>query len=129
MSDYRQIISHVNFKDFIPYAFYYGSDAILTKNGELIKVIKIACYSDLNSAVSSRALILDFLSNYIESDLSVWLTTIRAKDKNSFNYKIFNEVYNCGFQLDEKWKEYNKIKHFENEFYISIVINDNIDLF
>ena len=129
MSDYRQIISHVNFKDFIPYAFYYGSDAILTKNGELIKVIKIACYSDLNSAVSSRALILDFLSNYIESDLSVWLTTIRAKDKNSFNCKIFNEVYNCGFQLDEKWKEYNKIKHFENEFYISIVINDNIDLF
>ena len=128
MLNYRQIISHVNFKDFIPYAFYYGNDAVLTKNGELIKVIKISYSAESNNAINSRALILDFLSNYIERDLSVWFTTIRSKDKNSFNYKIFNEVYNFGLQFDEKWKEYNKINHFENELYISIVINDKIDL-
>lgn len=130
MLDYRQVISHNSFKDFVPYAFYYGNDAILTKNGELIKVIKIVSSVNAGGLANPRPLILDFLSNYIENDISVWLTTIRSKDKNNFDYRTFDESsnINISLQFDKKWKEFNKINHFENEFYISIILNDRIDL-
>src|SRR4051812_36954727 len=69
--------------DFIPYACHYDADTILTKNGELLQVIKVTGFS--NEAIGSEHLDLRdtvrqaILQNVKSDNFALWLHTVRRK--------------------------------------------------
>jgi type IV secretion system protein VirB4 len=124
-SENKEIVSYSAFADFVPFAFYYDHDSVITKNGELIKIIKLnksASNTDIKKIISS------FISSLDGTDISIWLTTIRSS--NSKNFRIDNTLSkNVLLEKFEKRKqELFDVKFLEDEFYISIVINDRVNL-
>ena len=123
---------------FIPYACHYDASTLLTKNGELMKVIKIDAYieedSNSDKDFDIRAIIRkSILDNIKDRRFSFWFHTIRRKR----NIDSFDS-YPWAFAKDnhEGWsaKNYWRSK-FINEIYISILhegdnfsIKDNIAL-
>lgn len=122
----------------IPYACHYDSSTLITKNGELMQVIKIDAYNeeDLNKDkdFDIRAIIRkSIVDNIKDRRFSFWFHTIRRK-KNIDSF----DKYSWAFAKDthEGWsaKNYWRSK-FINEIYISILhegenfsMQDNIAL-
>jgi len=109
--------------DFIPYVCHYNSNTILTKNGELVKIIRITGFSDesMMSQVSSlRDNIRSSIVNHIpDNKFAFWFHTIRRK-KNINPEGEFDEFFPK--QLDKSWKEQNKwSEQYVNELYITII--------
>jgi type IV secretion system protein VirB4 len=109
--------------DFIPYACHYDADTILTRNGELLQVIKVTGFS--NEAIGSEQMDLRdmlrqaVLKNITNDNFALWLHTVRRK-----NNLDPGGDFPAGFSynLNKNWKERHKWHEtYVNEVYITII--------
>jgi len=111
-------------QDFIPYVCHYNKDTILTKNGELLKVIRITGFSDdsmMSELSSLRDNIRASLENHVlENNLAFWFHTIRRKKdispKGDFKEYIPKKINDAWIQKN-KWSD-----QYVNEFYITVIV-------
>lgn len=124
---FRPSTSEVMFEepvpDFIPYACHYDKDTILTKNGELLQVIKLVGFSgEVVGAqqVELRDVVRQAIVKHIkDNNIALWLHTIRCKTNldpggyfsNEFSYRL-NQAWNAHHQWDKK---------YVNELYITVI--------
>src|SRR5690606_1134626 len=94
--------------DFIPFVCHYSENSILTKNGELLQVIKVTGFnheSITSEVVNLREAIRDSITNHIKSNnFALWLHTVRRKSNIAPAGKFpdyFSEKFN------EIWEEEN----------------------
>lgn len=111
--------------DFFPYVCHYDDTKVLTKNGELIEVIRVTGLDGNDVAldlISLRDSIRDAIFDNVEDDrFAFWFHTIRRKKSllNNDDSKFIDPI--CR-EVNEKWVEENELdKQFVNEFYISII--------
>ncbi|MGL9717460.1 MAG: type VI secretion protein [Wolbachia sp.] len=73
--------------DFIPYACHYNEETILTKQGELLKIIKLEDYSSADNCSDLRTEIRKSISKNIDSlHFTVWIHTVRKHNKLSLKW-------------------------------------------
>jgi type IV secretion system protein VirB4 len=116
----------VGASDFIPYACHYDPYSLLTKNGELLQVLKITGFAfetvkDNNETpITVRQAIREALENAIpNASYSVYLHTIRKKTNLSTEGE-----HPPGFtkDLDHIWSETNDwTEKYTNELYLTIM--------
>lgn len=119
----RDIADDVIESDFVPYACLYDEGTILSKNGQLIQIIKI---SGLNydtahgNAMPLRKAIRAAISDTIpSSDYAIWLHTMRRRVKLT-PQGDFPDAFSR--KVHEGWKDVQQWDNaFINEVYISIV--------
>lgn len=110
--------------DFIPYCGYYNQNTIITKNGELMKVIRVTGFnheSTSSELLNLRQTLRSAISNHIKSDnFALWISTIRRKKQIStksefpdFFSKAINKIWNDKNNWD---------RQYVNELYITIII-------
>lgn len=119
---------HSDVEEFLPYACHYDDETILTKNGELMQVIKITGFNfetikeDGQEDISIREVVRDTIKNNIKTgDYAIWLHTIRRKIDISAEGE-----YEEGFakNLNHEWSVRNSWNNqFVNELYISVIIS------
>lgn len=117
---------HLDVEDFIPYAAHYDEDTIITKNGELMEVIKITGFNfetirEVNSEHSPlRAIIRDSIMRNVGSDeVAVWIHTMRRK-RNIAMSENLKETF-CK-ELNQKWVQKNNWdSQYINELYITFL--------
>lgn len=119
---YRDITDDVLESEFVPYACHYNPHTLITKNGELLQVIKITGLDHErlgHDEADLRAAIREAIENGIPSDaFAIWLHTVRRRADLSVP-----GVYGNAFarELQESWEERNRFKdQYNNEVYISI---------
>ncbi len=122
-------IERNNFKqnsNYIPYATHYNYESILTKNGELIFVIKLQNYIDNNY----KKTIIDLLKKDSFEPYSVWITTISQKSKINIKEKIKkSEKYDINDDLDRLFLlSKNEDNRLVNEIYLTFIFNDKVNL-
>ncbi len=120
---YRDITDDVIESDFVPYACLFDPDTILTKDGELLQIIKITgfTYEAINQEDADlRNVIRDAISESIQSnDYALWFHTLRRKKRLSPDGVYPDEFSGT---LHEHWKKRNEWdRKFINELYITIV--------
>ncbi|MFT6077771.1 MAG: type IV secretion system protein VirB4, partial [Rickettsiales bacterium] len=89
-------------EDFIPFVCHYDKNTILTKNGELLQVIKITGFNheSINSQLASlRETVREAIVHNVKtSDFAIWLHTIRRKKdiapKGDFDDYFSNKLNN-----------------------------------
>lgn len=108
----------------IPYACHYDDYTVLTKNGELMQVIKIEGYleqkNELENDFDLRAVIRKaILENITNRKFSLWFHTIRRKrNLDSIN----NYSWTFAKDTHEAWAQKNYWRSkFVNELYITIL--------
>ena len=109
--------------DFIPYACHWDNDTILTKNGELLQVIKVTGFS--SEAVGSeeidlRDAIRDAVCHVPSDEFSFWINTVRRRK----NLDPGGE-FPTGFSddLNHSWKErHGWNETYVNEVYVTVII-------
>ena len=112
--------------DFINYATHFNRKTILTKNGELIQIIRVTGLSKDDSSDESTSIrdrirdaIYDNLDD--ENKFSFWFHTIRRKKnvttKTPKNYDNF-----LSSSVNQQWNDKNEWDNqYVNELYISII--------
>lgn len=111
--------------DFIPYAFHLDEETIVTKNLQLLQIIKINSFLNkefhheekhLNLRDSIRAAIQDTVKT---DDFAFWIHTIRRKKSLDYFFKNNSEILES---VNESWnKGYEFENQFVNELYITIL--------
>ena len=109
--------------DLIPYVCHFDENTILTKDGELVKIIKISGFHEsvTSEMTSLRQAVRESIIKHVkENNIALWFTTLRRKKdiepegefKNAFAKKI-NQI----------WVEENGYNSsYVNELYISVII-------
>ncbi len=110
--------------DFIPFACHFDSNTIITKNGELMQVIRITGFANESvgsELVNLRETVRDAISNNIKSNnFALWLHTIRRK-KDVRPKASFKNYFPK--KLDDDWNKINNWQsQFVNELYLTIII-------
>ena len=111
-------------EDFIPYVCHYDPNTILTKNGELLQIIRITGFSNssvISELVSLREAVREAIINHATSNkVAFWFNTIRRK-KNIVPRGTPQEIFAKKF--DEAWTKENKWDdQYVNELYITIIV-------
>ena len=112
---------------FIPYLRHYNSSTILTKNGELLSIIKVSGFSfetadddDLNLKKESRN---NLLKGFATGQFGVYFHTVRKKHQAYPDGKFTDTVCQG---IDDEWRlRHEKDYTFINEHYITIVRKTN----
>ncbi len=122
----------VHVRDFIPYHCHWNKNTILTKNKELIQIIKISGFSfetaddeDLESRKHLRNLLFKSLAS---GNINLYFNTVRKKKPLDFSksnlsfdptLKIPNDFVTY---LGNEWKKkYDNTESYFNELYITII--------
>jgi type IV secretion system protein VirB4 len=111
----RDSITH----ELIPYACHYSPDTLLTKNGELVQVIKLTNSGGIGDH-EFRELIRETIKNNIDpSKFAVWVHTVRSKKEvKAFDKGDYTEY------IDFAWRQHLPSEiHYVNEIYISIIMD------
>ncbi len=111
--------------DFIPFLIHYSPDTLLTKNGELLKIIKITGnkyglnYESGHGANTLRDIVRRAIGNSVNSDkYAFWMHTLRRRDPVHHESKY--EDYFANY-VNEKWREKNNWQQqYHNEIYITV---------
>lgn len=102
---------------FVPFACHYSADTILSKNGELIQVIKLDQDAGANDE-EFRQLIRDSLNEVIDpAKYAVWIHTTRTLQQEK---KLSAQNFSRQVELDWR-RQLPKKLQFENVVYISIM--------
>jgi type IV secretion system protein VirB4 len=114
----------VDRSNFIPYACFYNSNTVLTKNGELLQTIKYSPFSADQSAdvtLDLRAMLRKALVSFGDiSDISFYIHTIR--DSREIEWSILKEKETLDYEIHKQWREINKFNGvFVNEVFLTIV--------
>lgn len=107
---------------FIPYVCYYDKNTILTKNGELLKIIKISGFKHEDDDISSvrQAIRQSLLDNIPNTKFAFWFHTIRRKQELHLTNKFSEFLAN---KINQTWSKASEINsQFTNDLYISIII-------
>lgn len=120
---FRDITDDVIEADFVPYACLFDPDTVLTKNGELLQIIKITGFTyeavsmedaDLRNVI--RGAVLDCIDS---DEYAVWFHTIRRKKRLSPDAD-YPDPFSA--QLHEAWKRRNEWdRKYINELYVTVV--------
>ncbi len=117
----------VELPDFIPYYCHYDNSTLLTKNGELLKIIRISSNnyglnyeSGDDTANTVRDNIRRAIADSISSDrFSLWVHTLRKRVPISYEGRFKEPL---ALYVHESWQKKHDWKHqFHNEIYISIL--------
>lgn len=125
-SDSKKFVAKKVDPDFIPYVCHYDSNTILTKNGELMSIIRVAGFSSLSvisEIISLRDAVRDAITDHVTEDkFAFWFNTIRRKKNispgvengafNDYFSKKINEFWTSGNEWDDQ---------YVNELYITII--------
>lgn len=110
--------------DFVPYACHYDEDVILTKQGELLKIIKLEDYSTTDNYSDLRTEIRKSISKNINSPyFTVWIHTLRKRNKLALKW---NKTQDFSDMLHSAWLNRlmdSKLRYI-NELYIVILLGD-----
>ncbi len=112
--------------DFINYATHFNRKTILTKNGELIQIIRITGLNkdgDKDNPISLRDRIRDVIYDNTDNEnkFAFWFHTIRRKKNVTTRLSDNYEEY-LAQQINEQWVKGNDWQNkYANELYISIV--------
>ncbi|GFQ82674.1 nudix hydrolase domain-containing protein [Trichonephila clavata] len=110
--------------DCIPYACHYNEETILTKQGELLKIIKLEDYSSVDNYSDLRTEIRKSISKNINSlYFTVWIHTVRRRNKLSLKWNktedFSDKLHSARF---DKLTD-SKLQYI-NELYIVILFSD-----
>lgn len=119
----NELTLEVPMPDFIPYSCHYSPHSLLTKNGELLQVIKITgfAFETIGSVkVGLRETIRKAIGNSVKSNkLALWLHTVRRKTDLDPGGTYDN---NFASFLNQSWREkHNLSNQYMNELYITII--------
>lgn len=118
--------------DFLPYKCHWNNNTLLTKNNELLQIVKIGGFSfetaddtDLDARKNMRNLLF---KNMASGNITLYFHTIRqrrplAKDKDAYvldpTLKIPSDFVTY---LGNEWKQkYSTFESFFNDLYVSIL--------
>ncbi|WP_395463449.1 type VI secretion protein [Wolbachia endosymbiont of Cantharis cryptica] len=109
---------------FVPYACHYDEETILTKQGELLKIIKLEDYSSASNYSDLRTEIRKSISKNINSlYFTVWIHTVRKRNKLSLKW---SKTEDFSDKLHSTWL--NKLAdsklQYINELYIVVLLSD-----
>lgn len=109
--------------DYIPYACHYSPETILTKNGELLQVIKITgFYNERIGSMSLdlREVIRDAVLQNIKNDsFALWFHTVRRKHSLDPGGDFAPDF---SMSLNKAWKQRNDWDNqYVNEVYITVL--------
>lgn len=115
--------SEISVRDFIPYACLYNDETVLTKNGQLIQILRLNGFSfesaDLDEIDLKKRLRNMLFKSVASQDYALWFHTIRERQP-TFPAGDFTPGF--ANDLNKRWKEKNKGRQlFTNSLYISIV--------
>lgn len=109
--------------EFVPYACHYSSDTILTKNGELMQIIKITGFSYETvgkETLSLRALIRDAIAKHVTTDkIALNFQTVRRRsnlDPGGQYPENFAAFLNRAWCIRNDWEH-----QFVNEVYVTLI--------
>jgi type IV secretion system protein VirB4 len=108
---------------FIPYACHYGDETILTKNGQMLQVLRLdgfaADCADLADIDLEKRLRNVLFKSIAGPDYALWFHMIR-KRQAAYPQGTFEPGF--ARDLNRRWKAKNEVQPlFQNELYISIV--------
>ncbi|MES2677798.1 MAG: hypothetical protein V4612_05760 [Pseudomonadota bacterium] len=111
-------------ENFIPFVCHYDPNTILTKNGELLQVIRITGFNHEaigSELINLRETVRDAIAQNIKTNnFALWLHTIRRR-KNIAPNGIYED--NFSDQLNNDWNKKNGWqKQFVNELYLTVII-------
>lgn len=123
-NDKKIILAKTPDEDFIPYAIHYDKKTLLTKNGELMQIIKVTGFNNTSifaDLISLREAVRDAVRDHIKkTNFALWFTTIRRR-KNISPEGTFVDFFSS--QINQTWEEKNNLSNdYVNELYISILI-------
>ena len=111
-------------ENFIPFVCHYDPQTILTKNGELLQVIRITGFNHESigsELVNLRETVRDAISKNIKTNnFALWLHTVRRKKDiaPSGTYEdYFSEKLNDDWNKKNNWQN-----QFVNELYLTVII-------
>lgn len=115
---------HIPDEDFIPYVCHYDKNTILTKNGELLQIVRITGFSNtsvVSELVSLRDAVREAVVNHVpDNKVAFWFNTIRRKKnispKGEFK-DFFSHEFNAAWVKENKWDD-----QYVNELYITIIV-------
>jgi|GEM_PF-6374098 len=112
-------------KNFVPYACFYDENTILTKNGELLQVIKFANFTHdetLEESFNLRDSIRSALKETLRSrDFSFWIHTVRRE--KDIEWLKTKETDSFQYIAHQNWRIVNKFDGaFVNEVYLTVLI-------
>ena len=121
---FRDITDDVLESEFVPYACHWNKNTIVTKNGEILQIIKITGLSRQDQGddeeVNLRVKLREAISQCIDSTkYAIWIHTIRRRKdcKSKGDYKRDFAGY-----LNNFWNDKNNLENkFANEIYITLV--------
>ncbi len=123
----RDIADDVTEADFIPYAFHYDTHTLLTKNGELLQILRIvsnASGTDYESSEPDQRSLRDAIRHAINESVesrrfAYWFHTIRRKHPIHFDSK-FDEPFAA--EMNKAWQDKNRWQFsYSNEVFITIL--------
>lgn len=122
--DPNKLVARKPDEDFIPYVCHYNPHTILTKDGELMQIIRVTGFNKNSVAselISLRDAVRDaIVDNIKEEKFAFWFNTIRRKKDISPSGE-FDDFF--GQKVHDEWIKDNKWDdQYVNELYISIII-------
>lgn len=120
---FRDIKDDVKESDFVPYACLFNPHTILSKNGELMQIIKITGFTYeviQNEDADLRNVIRAAVEASIDTnEYAIWFHTLRRKKKLAPDGD-YPDAFSS--HVHEAWKDRNEWnRKFTNELYITIV--------
>lgn len=121
----ERVVAAISLPDFIPYHSHYDAHTLITKNGELMQIIKIATnmhgldYESGDNA-TLREMIRQALQEHVRTDkLAFWVHTLRKR--RSITYKAeFKEPFAA--YVHQQWQLKNRWRYqYYNEVYLTIL--------
>jgi len=117
IEEYRDITDDVEESDFVPYAALFDAETLVTKNGELLQIIRI---DGIRDGQEVRDAIRDSISACIPSDsFALWFHTLRRKKRATG--EDVPDLSPFATQVNASWVEKNSPDRFVNELYVTIV--------
>lgn len=124
VKDPAKLVAKKPDEDFIPYVCHYDPNTILTKNGELLQIIRITGFSNasvISELISLRDNVRDAVIDHVKTNnFAIWFNTIRRK-KNISPKGKFDDHF--AQQMNDEWvKENSWNDQYVNELYITVII-------
>lgn len=122
--DPNKLVAKKPDQDFIPYVCHYDPTTILTKNGELLQVIRITGFNNdsiISEMISLRDAVRDSITDNVKDNkVAFWFNTIRRR-KNIKPKGEFSEFF--AKKVDEVWDAENSWSdQYVNELYVTVIV-------
>ncbi len=114
-------------EDFIPYAYQFGANTVVTKNLQTLQTIKINNFLNKEfhhdvKHLTLREVVRSAIETNIKSnDFAFWIHTVRRKADLHNVLTTENKMVQF---VNDKWNEYNHFEtQFINELYVTVLIS------